>query len=157
MRRTVQVLSGQRWRAELHGLSPAINTTCLTAAPRICSVYSLVVWLRADVQHLKLRSLPMQKGCRKTHKRTLSTCHIPCFRLTAADISQLVCRTKTEQRQLMPSRLHVLSKVSVPFVVLRDFHNSDCLMLGAVQRLWYLYRDTQTPQTLPEVCLSFHP
>lgn len=60
----------------------------------------------------------------------LSTCHIPWFKLTAVDISQLDCRTKTEKKQVISCRLHVLSKALVPFVVFGDFQNSDCLLLG---------------------------
>lgn len=73
------MLLGQRWRAELRGLSPAINTACLTAALHICSVYSQVVSLQADVQHLKLPSLPTQRSWKRTHQ------HAGCPPVTSHD------------------------------------------------------------------------
>lgn len=116
---TVQVLSGQRWQAELNGLSPAINTACLAVALRICSVYSLVAGLQADVQHLNLWSLPMQKGCRKTHK--LACCLPVTFHDLGWQQPTSHSRTNTEKRQVMPSRFACPFKGFGPFCCPRGF------------------------------------
>lgn len=155
---TVQVLSGQRWRAELLGLSPAINTACLAQRRTYAQFYSPVAGLRADVQHLKLRSLPMQKGWRKTHKRTR------CLPVTSYDFGwqrhtshSWLAGQKRRKRRLCqlgckyhPSLRSLFLSSGISIIL-----TASCW--GAIQRLWYLRRVRQLQQPLPEICLFSHP
>lgn len=146
------MLLGQRWRAELRGLSPAINTACLTAAPHICSVYSQVVSLQADVQHLKLPSLPTQRSWKRTHQRA------GCPPVTSHDFGWQQQTCHSWLAGLRKGRLHqvggpVLSKASVLFVVHGDFHNPDHLLLGSRSEAV-----APSQNTTASVCrLSTHP
>lgn len=146
------MLLGQRWRAELRGLSPAINTACLTAAPHICSVYSQVVSLQADVQHLKLPSLPTQRSWKRTHQRA------GCPPVTSHDFGWQQQTCHSWLAGLRKGRLHqvggpVLSKASVLLLFTGIFTIPTTSYWEAVQRLWHLHR---TPQLLSADFLPIH-